>query len=158
MPDPQKADKIILAIDLSGSMTEGAKLRVVMNLLKSALLMLELGLRESPVLNLRIAYITEKENVEDFQLDESYEIPPPSCSGGCFNQEAFSDYLSQHLDSQSFCFLFTDTVCDFSEINNLFTVLVGNEVPPERFGENTYSTDHFLPLWQSLMEYRGGNR
>lgn len=145
---------IVFIVDLSGSMTEGAKLRIVANLIKAALQTLELGLRSDIVTDLRIVYITKQ--LEEFPISDDYEIPKPGASGGAFSDAVLADYLSTHYNDRDIFFLFSDTMHDTSAAKNVFTILVGDEVPSEKFTSNTYSAENFLPLWQFAAEGKSG--
>ena len=131
-------------------MTEGAKLRVVINLIKTVLQTAELGLYPGGDFSFRIVYITEK--LEENSINDGYEIPEPSAFGGTFNEDALADYLAAHSDGQEVFFLFSDMPHDTSAVNRVFTILVGDEVSPDKFPQTTYSAETFPSLWQFVAE------
>lgn len=141
---------MIFIVDLSGSMTEGAKLRIVINLIKTVLQTAELGLLSGGDFCFRIVYIAEQ--LEEKSIDDDYEIPEPSTFGGTFNDFALADYLTVHNNGRNLFFLFSDMPHDTLAINSLFTILVGDEVCSDKFPPNAYSADVFPSLWQFVTE------
>ena len=131
-------------------MTEGAKLRIVINLIKTVLQTTELALRPGFDFSLRIVYIAEQ--LEENPINDVCEIPEPSAFGGTFNEDALADYLTVHNDEQDVFFLFSDITHDTSAINRVFTILVGDEVSPDKFPHATYSAEAFPSLWQFVAE------
>lgn len=155
MPDRTRINNIVFIVDLSGSMTEGAKLRIVINLIKTILQTAELGLHPGLDFSFRIVYIAEQ--LEENSIDDSYEIPAPSAFGGTFNDVALADYLTAHNSGQNVFFLFSDMPHDTSSVNSVFTILIGDEVSPDKFSQNAYSAETFPSLWQFVAEGgRGG--
>ena len=150
MPSQIRTGDIVFIVDLSGSMTEGAKLRIVLNSVKTALQTFALGLRPDFGFGLRVVYVAER--LEEFPIGEDFEIPAPSASGGTFDDDALADYLSAHRDGQDLFFLFSDVPHDTSAADRVFTILVGDEVPPEKYTGNTISAETFPSLWQIAAE------
>ena len=150
MPDRTRINNIVFIVDLSGSMTEGAKLRIVINLIKTVLQTAELGLLPGYGFSLRIVYIAEQ--LEENTINDGYEIPEPSAFGGTFNDAALADYLTEHNDEQDVFFLFSDMPHDTSSANNVFTILVGDEVSSDKIPPTAYSSETFPALWQFVAE------
>ena len=150
---------LFFAIDLSGSMQEGAKQFIVLNLLNAVLQGKKLGLFTWETENIHILYIAER--LEDHLVDDSFDCPMPSeaFSGSQFDVEKLLDYLSgsQQSDNDLF-FCFTDQPPHGIKIpSNLHFVLVGDEYTINYQNNSPFlSPEQFAPYLNRLLEKTGG--
>lgn len=150
MADNFHFENAVFIVDLSGSMTEGAKLHTVGNLMTGALQSAASGF------GLRIVYVSKQ--LEEFAVGEDRRIPTAGFCGGALNENALKDYLTRHAGPQDILFLFSDTAQDIPRQENLFTILVGDETAPDKIAGNTFHAETFPALWQTVIEAQAGNR
>ena len=150
---------LFFAIDLSGSMQEGAKQFIVLNLLNAVLQGKKLGLITWEIGNIHILYIAE--NLEEHFVEDTFDCPMPTeaFSGSQFNIDALLDYLtnSHQSDNDQF-FCFTDQPPHGVKIpSNLHFVLVGDEYSLNLQNDSSFlSPEMFAPYLNGLLEKTGG--
>ena len=115
-----------LIIDLSGSMSSGAKLLIVKNLIDTLLFLLRRMKRYSEDFPLQISYAYSSVEEMTFLRDE--ELPAPGGTGGMLNADELKCVIEKYSDSRKGPILFfTDQVSRIPATEYLFVVPIGDE-------------------------------
>ena len=116
-----------IIIDLSGSMSSGAKLLIVRNLIDTLLFLLHRSKKYRESFPLQLAYAYSSVEEMTFMSDET--LPAPGGTGSALDVDGLKRVIEKYSDSQKGPILFfTDQLSRISVTEHLFVVPVGDEI------------------------------
>lgn len=118
---------VFIIIDLSGSMSSGAKLLIIRNLIDTFLFLLRRLKKYGEDFPLQLAYAYSSIEEMTFMCDE--DLPGPGGTGGSSNLDGLKRIIEKYSDSGKGPILFfTDQVSRIPVTEHLFVVPVGDEI------------------------------
>lgn len=118
---------VFIIIDLSGSMSSGAKLLIVRNLIDTFLFLLRRLKKYGENFSFQLVYAYSSLEEMTFLRDE--ELPPPGGTGGTLDVDGLKRAIEKYSDSRKGPILFfTDQVSHVPVTEHLFVIPVGDEI------------------------------